>query len=77
MGWGIKMQNHFFVNHEGPYFIDFIKEHLGTCKEFIFSVSFIKHSGLSMIKKDNIYMFKEKVKCLSIFLIFNNCSTTC
>src|SRR3989339_566693 len=48
------MQNQFFVNHEGPHFIDFIKEHLGTCKEFIFSVSFIKHSGLSLIKKEII-----------------------
>ena len=46
------MQNQFIVNHEGPYFVDFVKDHLRTCKEFIFSVSFIKNSGLLLIKKD-------------------------
>ena len=76
MGWGIKMQNQFFVNHEGPHFIDFIKEHLGTCKEFIFSVSFIKHSGLSLIKKDIIHALDRGVMGKIITSTYQNFTDT-
>lgn len=66
------MQNHFFVNHEGPQFIEFISDQLRTCNEFIFSVSFIKKSGLSLIQGDIISSLKRGVKGRIITSTYQN-----
>lgn len=46
------MRSQFLTNYSDITFLDKIKENLKTCKEFYFSVSFIKKAGLVLLIKD-------------------------
>ena len=46
------MKSQFLTNYTEQNFLDKIKENLRKCKEFYFSVSFIKKAGLVLLFKD-------------------------
>ncbi len=46
------MENKFLTNYSNITFLNKIKDSLKTCKEFYFSVSFIKKAGLILIEDD-------------------------
>lgn len=46
------MNNLFLTNYTEQIFLERIRENLGKCDSFMFSVSFIKKAGLVLLLKD-------------------------
>ncbi|MFA5660195.1 MAG: DUF3427 domain-containing protein [Bacilli bacterium] len=50
------------ITNHNRNFLNYIKEELKTCDSFMFSVSFIKNAGLSLIEKDMILALERGVE---------------
>ena len=46
------MENEFLTNYTSQTFLDRVRQDLKECDSFLFSVSFIKMAGLSLLIKD-------------------------
>ena len=65
-------KNLFLTNYTEQTFLDRIRENLRTCKEFVFSVSFIKKAGLVLLIKDIEAALSRGVKGKLITSIYQN-----